>query len=45
MRDLQSEYRREDGVVLIELRLNRLAQLFNTFDVASAASEQLHSPA
>lgn len=32
MRDLHAEYRRENGVLLIELRLSRLAQLFNTFD-------------
>ena len=34
MHDLQSEYRSENGTVLIELRLNRLAQLFNSFDPA-----------
>jgi hypothetical protein len=34
MRDPHLEYRRENGTILIELRLNRLAQLFNTFDPA-----------
>ena len=32
--DLPTEYRTETGVVVIDLRLKRLAQLFNTFDPA-----------
>lgn len=34
MREFPPGYRMEDGVVVIDLRLNRVAQLFNTFDPA-----------
>ena len=34
MHEISPVYRTEDGVVVIDLRLNRVAQLFNTFDPA-----------
>jgi hypothetical protein len=45
MNDCPAEYRSEDGVAVIDLRLNRLAQLFNTFDPAPFLERDLDDDA
>jgi hypothetical protein len=45
MTDIESLYRKEDGRILIEIKLSSVAQLFNSFDPAPFHEKELDSAA
>jgi len=45
MADIESQYKKEDGKVLIEIKLSSVLQLFNSFDPAPFHEKELDSAA
>jgi hypothetical protein len=45
VRDLESMYHKKDGIVLIEIKLNSISQLFNSFDPAPFYEKEIDTAA
>ena len=45
MSDLESRYKKENGMILIEIKLSSVLQLFNSFDPAPFHEKELDTAA